>query len=59
MKKWWVGVLTLVLCLSAYAQTAEETEPTASVPSMPPLTPEITEAPQGASRIFRSHHGLL
>ena len=46
MKKWWVGVLTLVLCLSACAQTAEETEPTASVPSMPPLTPEITEAPK-------------
>ena len=46
MKKWWVGVLTLVLCLSACAQTAEEAEPTASVPSMPPPTPEITEAPK-------------
>ena len=46
MKKRWVGVLALVLCLSACAQTAEEAEPTASAPATPPPTPEITEAPE-------------
>ncbi|MCI9263903.1 MAG: hypothetical protein HFF06_04960 [Oscillospiraceae bacterium] len=46
MKKWWVGVLALVLCLSSCAQTAEEAEPTASAPATPPPTPEITEAPE-------------